>query len=441
MDDMLFGTSGIRGIYGKDITEKLACSVAHAFAESNVAIGRDTRSSGQALFHAAASGVLSKGYNTIDLGIVPTPTVALATKKHNIRGIMITASHNPEEYNGLKLLENGKEISKEQEKKITAQMEKEGFSGKWDMHSASMRDDAIIDDHKSLIKKLVDEKSIAKKKPKVIIDCNGAGAAITPYLLSDLGCHVVSINAELQGFNRLPEPTANNLQKTLAIVRATAADFGIAHDGDADRAIIIDETGQLIGLDVQLALAIEQELEHAKNKLILTTVEASLLVRETIERCGGKYEISPVGSTYLSHKLEKANAIFAGEPCGEYIYSKGVPCPDGILVAAKFAQLFADKGHFSNLAKRFKPYPMVREKFACIKKPKADVIEKIKQEISIEGKRNDEDGMRIDEKDGWFLIRASGTEPAIRLTAEYKDKKKLEERAVKLRAIIQSSIL
>lgn len=434
----MFGTSGIRGLYGKDVTEQLAYKVAHAFAEKSIAIGRDTRRTGVSLSHAVSSGIISHGQKAIDLGIVPTPTVALATQKHKARGIMLTASHNPEEYQGIKLLEAGKEISKEQEKKIEAAVKEGKFYGKWDSPGMVTHDEQIVDEHTELITSLIDQKTVAKKKPKVVIDCNGAGAATTPYMLLEIGCKPISLNAGYSGFNRLPEPTPAHLKNTCEIVRATGASFGIAHDGDADRAIIIDEHGELLGLDVQLALAIEQELEHAKNKLILTTVEASLLVREAIENSGGRFQICPVGSTYLSHKLEAANALFAGEPCGEYIYSKATHCPDGVLLAAKFTQLFAEKGSLGKLKKKFKPYPMLREKFKCEKKP--ETIEKIKQEITIEGQRNEEDGLRIDEQDGWFLIRASGTEPAIRLTAEYKDKKKLEERTKKLQSLIQSNL-
>ena len=433
----MFGTSGIRGIYGKEITETLAYGVAQAFARETIVIGRDIRASGLPLLRAIAAGARDAGKRVLNLGIAPTPAVALATREYAVRGIMITASHNPEEYNGLKLFEDGREITRAQEREVERSMDRIPSTTP-KPEKAPPEDPQILGVHRQLIKNLVDGTSIAKKKPKVVVDCNGAAAVSTPYLLVDLGCRVLGVNAGLSGFNRLPEPTAKNLGKTLAIVHATNADFGVAHDGDADRAVIIDENGNMLGLDVQLALALEQELEHAQNRRVLTTVEASLLVRETIERLDGTYEILPVGSTGLSHRLEASGAIFAGEPCGEYIYSKGVPCPDGILVAAKFAQLFAEKGSLAALAKRFKPYPMLREKYPCKKKEEA--MEKIKNEITIDGKRSEEDGLRIDEEDGWFLIRPSGTEPVMRLTIEYKDKKKLEERANALRKLIQHCV-
>lgn len=433
----MFGTSGIRGLYGKEVTEILAYQVAHAFAGMDIVVARDTRRSNIPLLHAVVSGALGRGVRVTDAGVIPTPTLALATQKHRARGLMLTASHNPEEYAGIKLLEDGKEISREQEKDVERAMGEGKFYGRWDLPGTLESDGEIAGAHIRLVRSLVDEKIIAKKNPKVIIDCNGAGAAVTPRLLTDIGCKTIALNAGLSGFNRLPEPTAENLKTTCKIVRAVGASFGIAHDGDADRAVLIDEHGELLGLDVQLALAIEQELEHSKNKKVLTTVEASLLVRETIERLGGKYEILPVGSTALSHRLTESGAVFAGEPCGEYIYAKGIPCPDGILVAARFAQLFAERGSLAVLKKKFTLYPMVREKFKCGRKTEA--MEKIKQMVAVEGDRNEQDGLRIDEEDGWFLIRASGTEPAIRLTAEYKNKKKLEERAEKLRKIIQNA--
>lgn len=438
---MLFGTSGIRGIYDKDITEELAYRIANVFAASSirqeVVIGKDTRKSCEVLEYACADGVLAAGKNAMLLGIVPTPVVSLATVKRNCNGIMITASHNPGEYNGFKLFRNGKEISHAEEGEFERSFNE--WEGKSDGSKGKTENLHLLETHRSMIKNLVDCNAIAGKKPNVVVDCNGAAGVIAPHLLREMGCHVISMNAELEGFNRPSEPNAENLSRTAEIVKATGADLGIAHDGDGDRCVVIDETGTVLPLDVQLAMMIEYELQNAENRKIITTTEASLVVRETCKRLGAEMRITPVSSVYVSEELEKNNAWFGGEPCGEYIFSRAAHhAPDGILAAAIFVEMFAEKGALSVLKKSYGQYPMLREKFECKNKPEA--IRKVTSHVTIEGKRNEEDGLRIDEEDGWFLIRASGTEPIIRLTMEYKNGKKLGRRAAELRRIIMSSL-
>lgn len=435
----MFGTSGIRGIYGKDITEELATGIAGVFADGKLAIGRDIRSSGPSLFKAAVRGAFSSQANIIDLGIVPTPTVALATKKHNCRGIMLTASHNPPEYNGLKLIEHGKEIGKPLEKEITKEYAKWSISD----YSQGMitKDHNIINDHKNHVFELVDVGEIERKKPKIVVDCNGAAAVITPYLLTELGCKVISVNASTDGFNRPSEPSKENIKYLSGFVREIGADFAIAHDGDGDRCIIMDDSGEALPFDVQLAMMIEQEIMKSANKKIVSTVEASLVIREVVEEAGGRIEITPVGSTYVGDALEVSGALFGGEPCGEYIYQKGVHVPDAVLAAAKFVEMFAFNGNFSELKKKYKQNYMAREKFKVDDKHKK--MEKIKESIAglnINGKIRDDDGVRIDEEDGWFLIRVSGTEPMIRLTMEYKTKEKLERRRKQMIGVINSKL-
>ncbi|MEW6722636.1 MAG: phosphoglucosamine mutase [Candidatus Micrarchaeota archaeon] len=431
----MFGTSGIRGIYGKDITEALACRIASIFAEGELVLGRDIRESGPMLVSACARGASAAGSATIDLGVLPTPTVALATKKRGCRGIMVTASHNPPEYNGLKLIEAGKEIGKPLEREITEKYRAGGGSGYGAAAAEAARyhDRSIIDDHKSLVCSLVDGAAISKKKPKVIVDCNGAGSAITPSLLADLGCRVISLNASLSCFNRPSEPRPESVPYMPALVRDAGADLAILHDGDGDRCVVLDERGEMVPQDAQLAAMASHELVLGRGKVV-STVEASLTVREAVEDAGGEMDITPVGSTFVGDRLEEAGAVFGGEPAGEYIYSKGVHVPDGVLAAAKFAEIFCSRGRLSAIRERYPQHPMAREKFRA--RDKAAAMERITREVAIEGTVRADDGIRVDEEDGWFLIRASGTEPVVRLTMEYKDAKKLERRKSELSALI-----
>ncbi|NYZ77114.1 phosphoglucosamine mutase [Candidatus Micrarchaeota archaeon] len=433
----MFGTSGIRGLYGSEIDEKLAIIVSNIFADCDVAVGRDIRKTGLPLAHAVFSGITSAGSDAIDLGIVPTPTVAFAAKTRGIKGMMITASHNPPEYNGLKFISNGMEIGKSDERAVEAKYKKKEVRlASWDGTGRLITDNSFIAKHKESVKSLV---SIPKnKKPKIVIDSNGSGAVITPSLFRELGCDVISINDSLEAFSRPSEPNAKNLEGLSKKIVETKADFGIAHDGDADRCVIIDEKGEMIPFDVQLSMMIEHELAKSKNRKIVSTTESSLLIRETVESNGGELIVTPVGSVYVGETLERDVAVFGGEPCGEYIYQQGVHLPDAILAAAKFLEIYLEKGKFSELKKRYKTYPIHRDKFPA--KNKRESMEKIKSQIKTEGKVNDEDGIRVDEQDGWFLIRASGTEPIVRLTMEYKDKEKLERKKKELIEIIRKSI-
>jgi len=271
----MFGTSGVRGLYGMEVNEELALIVANIFADKDVAIGMDTRKTAPSLMHAACAGILARGKNAIALGIVPTPTVALATKKYHCHGIMITASHNPEEYTGIKLMADGIEISRAWEEKISAKLRSQKFKtglklAEWDKVGKMTYDNNIITNHIEFIKKQIDCKAIVEKKPKIIIDCNGAGTVITPKLLSGLGCEVISINDSLNGFSRASEPCEANLSQLVETVCKHGADIGIAHDGDADRAVAVDESGKVLSLDSQLAIMIEHEMQkESGNKKII----------------------------------------------------------------------------------------------------------------------------------------------------------------------------
>ena len=439
----MFGTAGIRGLYGKDITEALAESVSNIFAANikTLVVGRDIRKSGISLLAAVSAGARTAGANVIDLGIVPTPTVALATRKHKCRGIVITASHNPPEYNGLKFIENTHEIYKSTENAIEAHYRK-GTTNLAEKKGTFTSDLEIVSDHKSLIFGLVDRAAITKRAPKIILDCNGAGAVISPSLLTELGCKVTNINSSTSEFSRPSEPTEKNVSELISLVRAQGADLGIAHDGDADRCIIVDDKGEILPLDVQLSMMIESELSaisNHKGEMIVSTVEASLTIRETVERCGGKIMITPVGSSHVSEALERTGAYFGGEPCGEYIFRDGVHMPDGIIAAAKFVELFCKKGQLSQLRSKYPQHFIAREKFQLSAehgKNKYEIVRSIAEKIKIDGEIRNDDGLRVDEKDGWFLIRASGTEPIIRLTLEYRTKTRLEKRKKELESLI-----
>ncbi len=438
----LFGTSGIRGLAGSFITNEMAYRVGNLIARTakkSVVVARDTRPSGNGFFQEVVRGITDAGKNVINLEAAPTPTLAFASKQLNEPGIMITASHNPEEYNGFKLFTNGAEISREEEKKF----EKEYLEYtplKETKKGSVTSDTSFHQKHINAIYACVDVSLIRSKKFKVVVDCNGAGRTLSPVLLEKLECTVHTLNMQESGFTRPSEPNEKNLAHMKEAMRQHTADIGFAHDGDADRVVVTYSNGTIIPLDVQLALMAQYELMRSSKKTVISTVESSLLLRETVERAGGKLIITRVSSTEISHRIIPEHACFGGEPCGEYVYETPTHCPDGPHAMAVFLEILAQKGNLEELARALRTYPIIREKFPCANERKYNVITKIAQEISIPGTKTTIDGLRVDEPDGWFLVRASGTEPAIRLTLEYKDEQKGKVRHTELVKNIQEHI-
>ena len=436
-----FGTSGMRGKFGEEITAGLAIRLGQAVVTRKgmrVAVGRDSRATGPLLEQALISGILSAGGIALRAGIVPTPTLALAVRNHADFGVMITASHNPPEYNGFKLLGKEGEAGKEVEERIEKAVGKEMKVADWQNIGESVRLDGVVREHMDLVLKLVDVPLIRRKAPKVVVDCgNGAACSIMPALLKEAGCKVVAVNAEPSGqFARGLEPNEENLAEAAKLVKAVGADLGIAHDGDADRAIAIDERGELLGLDAQLALICGEELAKRKGTVV-STIEASLAVKEAVESNGGKLVVTKVGSLHVAREMRKLGAVFGGEPCGEYIFTGGVPMPDGMLAGLRLVELFCRKGKLSALKAKVKTYPIKRARFES--KDKEAAMRKIAPEVrkAFKGKFFEEDGVRVDFEGGWVLVRASGTEPIVRITAEAKDERLLGGAYSKAEAIVK----
>ncbi|MEM3030449.1 MAG: phosphoglucosamine mutase [Candidatus Micrarchaeia archaeon] len=435
----LFGTSGIRGVFGREVTSELALAVGRAVVravDDRVVVARDTRASGLALENAFAAGVLEAGGEVLRAGITPTPALALASKRRGCAGAMMTASHNPPEYNGIKLFERESELSVRGERRVEKAMGKARVAA----GGVDERLEGVVEDHIALALAGVDAGEIAAKAPKVVVDAaNGAGGVATPYALRMAGCRVVSLNCDVSGkFARGLEPNEANLQRTGAFVRACGADFGVAHDGDGDRCVILDERGKMLGLDVQLALMVGDVLEKKKG-VVVTTVEASLAVREVVEEKGGRLIITPVGSRGVAEAMRKAGAVFGGEPCGEYIFFGELTVPDGIATALRFAQILAERGALSGLAGEAKRYPMKRSKIPCRNKEKA-MGEIRKEARRLGGRLNTIDGVRLDFDEGWLLIRPSGTEPVIRITCEHKSEKELKALYARAEALVKKAV-
>ena len=439
----MFGTSGIRGLYGKDVTPALAQKVGNAASMpgSKIIIARDCRTTSPILADSLAAGAMLSGANVIDIGIAPTPLLAYVTMKENCDGAMITASHNPPEYNGIKLFSQGMEIPREREKEIEKAVAGVERAADWKASGQRSAKDYSTEYTQFLLSK-ADAASIRSKKPRVLVDAGNAAAyALSPALLSAAGCEVVPLSCDSPGkFARNLEPNPSTLTETAKAVVKNKCDFGIAFDGDGDRALAIDEKGKVLSLDVQLAIFCSHMLQKDGNRKIVSTVEASLCVRDTVEALHGKIFITPVGSLYVAQEVKKQSAIFGGEPCGEYIFPSATPCAEGLLSALYIAEIFCQKGKLSSLAGAVKTYPMDRCKFKCDEGKKHAIMQKIMEKPQLEGHLSTADGLRYDFSDGWLLIRPSGTEPAIRMTCEATTQKRLSETIQRAEMIIMQAM-
>ena len=433
----LFGTNGVRGIVNEGMTAPMAMRLGESFAtylhkegveRAVVAIGRDTRISGEMLGSAAISGLLSGGCVVVDVGIVPTPTLQYHVRDHADAGIMVTASHNPREYNGIKLVAgDGTEFSREGE----AEVERIYHAGKpyraeWNETGDLRYDGLAVEKYIDGILRVVDIDGIRSARLRVVADTGcGAGSVVTPFLLSRLGCEVISLNAQIDGTfpSRNPEPTEDAIGELIDLVKTSGADLGIAHDGDADRIALVDENGAFIDEEVLLAMMADHTLSHRKGSVV-TPVSSSLRTRDVVESHDCELVWTAVGSIDVGRKMIEIDAVFGGEGNGGLIFPELQYCRDGAMSAAKILEMIAGGMKLSEIAKKVPEYHTLKAKIP-IHDPSA-VMAHIAR--AIEGERVDTtDGLKIWYDDSWALIRPSGTEPLIRIYAESKKRGRAEE--------------
>jgi phosphoglucosamine mutase len=427
----LFGTSGIRGKIGSEVTCELALNVGKSLAyylgnEGSVVIGYDTRTTNKMLDQAITAGLLESGVNVIKIGMVPTPLVGYATEKLNAdAGVMLTASHNPSPYNGIKLWnKNGMAYTSAQESEIEEiYSNKDYISVAWDKIGKLSENEEIkgryIDDLVNMVN--------IKPGLKVVVDCaSGAGSEISPLVFRKAGCEVTTLNSQPDGFfpGRNPEPNAENLQTLMKTVVAIGADLGIAHDGDADRMITVDEQGNISPFDSLLAL-ISKEFKGD----IVTTVDAGLCMDESVD---GNVLRTPVGDVNVAEVIIEKDAAFGGEPSGTWLHPGFCMCPDGILSGLRMAEIVSRDGKLSELLAEIPQYPNIREKITCSKEAKVKVMENMEELLKDAFDDivdvNSLDGVRLTfADDSWVLVRPSGTEDYIRITLESRDAERAEE--------------
>jgi phosphoglucosamine mutase len=410
---MLFGSSGIRRQFDQELLHiALRAGSALAAQSSDVVVGMDTRTTSPVLAHLVISGILGSGGTAYSCGIVPTPTAAYAARTAKT-ACMITASHNPEEYNGLKFFNpDGSSFTLRQQAEMKGLLACDHWADSTTLGSLKLYD--AISPHTSAIL----EKVTIGREMSAIVDCgNGSGCMLTPHLLSALGIRPVCINCNPSGhFSRPSEPLEENIPYIGRIVRSAGARCAVVHDGDADRMMAWDEKGNYISGDHMLMLF----ARYLGARRVVTTSDASMIIEDVAD-----VRRTPVGDTFVSEEL-LSWGDFGGEPSGAWIFPRISFCPDGPFAAAMFCEI-ASEWDVAEEIENMPSYPIVRESFVC---------ESAREIMSALGAENPTDGIRIENKNGWCLIRASGTEPKIRLTAEGKTRGDVKKMRNKGRSLI-----
>lgn len=424
----LFGSSGVRGLTNVDLTSQIACKVGSAVAEQAKAklalVARDTRVSGPMLEDALVSALLSTGADVLLAGIVPTPTLAYATKAFGADvGFMLTASHNPPQYNGIKVFRSDSSSYANDDQDAVEKIVAKGTFKLADWRNLGKS--TPVDATQVYLKMVMKAVSL-KKQWRVIVD-PGCGATynIGPTMLKAVGCKVTALNAQPDGYfpARKSEPTAESLRDLAHVVKALDADIGIAFDGDGDRVAFVDEEGVFVNFDRSLAAYSAYVLKGSHDGTVVTNVEASMCVETRVQAQGGKVIRTKVGDIYVSEVIKQSGAVFGGEPCGAWVHPKYHFCPDGPLSAALMLMaLEKEKNTLSEFISEVPEYVTKRENIACKNELKYEIVEKIGAALKIAFPAYRDfstvDGVRLALKEGWLLIRASGTEPLIRLTVE-----------------------
>ncbi|MCW4035995.1 MAG: phosphoglucosamine mutase [Candidatus Bathyarchaeota archaeon] len=432
----LFGSSGIRGLANVEITPLLAqrvgAAIASQFEGGAILVGRDTRLSGEMLERALISGVVSCGFVAGTLGVVPTPVVAFLTREMEAEaGVAISASHNPPQYNGLKIFDStGIAYNEVQQEKLEKLLEDGGFM--YSSWNGVGRVEAM--DAKHLYVDAVAQHVGFGFEWKVACDLfNGATCAIAPEMFEELGCKATLINAQPDGSFPAgnPEPTERSLARIGRMVRATGANIGFGFDGDGDRMMAVDEKGRVPSPDRVLAAYARHVVEKNGGGVVVTHVGASMSVNEAVKDAGGSVVMTRVGDIYIAEAIVEHGAIFGGEPVGAWIHPEVHLCPDGILSALKLMVAIEEESKtLSGFLANIPAYPTLRAKVGCPNKEK----ERAMVDVSDYGKEFGEvkdvslvDGVRLELEDGWVLMRPSGTEPIIRITVEAREQLRAQE--------------
>lgn len=465
--------SGFRGRVGAPLTPELVAGLAAAFgafvrkraASREVVVGRDSRTSGVMFLEAVSAGLESVGCEVIDVGLAPTPTVLLAVEHHGAAGgIAVTASHNPADWNALKLAgPDGTFLDADAMGAFRASLDDQIPRAPWNALGSRRADPGAIARHLERILALpyLDRQALVRRRFRVAADCvRGAGSVILPGLLEALGCEVFGIGLETDGrFPRDPEPTAANLGELASLVRESRADLGLAVDPDVDRLSLVDEAGQPLGEDLTLALAAAVVLRRRagtsfastetaawkaprasaeSGATVVTNLSTSRVVEDVARAHGARLVRAPVGEIHVARAMQQVGAVVGGEGNGGVILPELHYTRDAPLAAALVLQHLLDGGlTMSGAAAAWPAYAIVKEKVSVPRGALLTAYDALAEGFA--GVRSDRrDGLRLDwpEEGRWIHVRASGTEPVVRIIAEARTEEDARELVRSVRELL-----
>ena len=434
--DLMVSVSGVRGRVGAGMTPEVVARFASAFgaymressgkSRPKVVLGRDSRTSGPMFSRIVAGALQSVGCDVIEIGVAPTPTALYTIRAHDADGaIVVTASHNPVEWNALKLASSaGMFLDAEESPRMRAYVnDREIVRAQWDELGGVVSDDAAVQRHLDAVLAVpyLDREALRKRRFRVGLECiNGAGSVLLPRLLEELGCEVVGLNLEPTGrFAREPEPVAENLGDLERLVREQGLDVGLATDPDADRLSLVSDAGRAIGEDFTLALAAALVLRHRKGPVV-TNLSTSRVVQDVADAAGVELQRAPVGEINVARRMEQAGAVVGGEGNGGVILPDVQLTRDAAVAAALVLQLLLEDGRkLSEIVADHVGYTIVKDKLPR-DSGSLDAAYSVLEEQLGAPQSDRQDGLRLDwpEERRWVHLRASGTEPILRIIAE-----------------------
>ena len=429
-EDLIISVSGVRGTVGSALDPSQLTRFASSFGTliegQSVVVGRDTRTSGPMAHHAILAGLIATGCKVIDVGVCPTPTVLLMSKELNAAGsLVITASHNPIDWNGIEFASaSGRLLSEAERIRLMEIYESRDFQlAAWDKQGSVKVIDTAIDRHIAGVLSCdwLAPEQIQSHRLKVVIDSgNGAGSVISPCLLRELGCDVIEINCVPDGyFPRPSEPTPDALDQLCNAVRSDGADLGFAHDGDADRLVLVSEEGIPLSSEYTFALAADFLLNKRRGDIV-ATVSTSRMLDDVANRHGVKLHRTPVGVGFVVEKMREIGAVIGGEGTGGVIYPELQYTTDGIASIAAIVQLLAESSAstISEVIASIPSYAICKEKLEVPSQQIADALLQLATETYKDETLDLADGVKRVWEDRWVNIRKSGTEPVIRVFSE-----------------------
>ena len=429
----LFGTNGVRGVFSEDFTlefvNDLVMSLAAHFKQGKILVGYDGRHSSPIVAKVVSSALNYSGLDCYMAGLVPTPCLEYATKKLGYDGgLMITASHNPPQYNGIKpVASDGVEISREDERKIEQIFAEKNWI-KASTFGKSFEETNVISTYIDGIISLIDIDSIKAKKFKVCLDLgNGAQAVTAKKLCENLSCDVHNINEEINGDfpGRGSEPTPQNLDELSKLVVDTNSNFGIAFDGDGDRSIFCDETGKILTGDSSALLLCDYLLQQYPNSQVVTCLNSGNIIENIVEKTNSHVVRTKVGSVEVSRRMVNDDALVGYEENGGFMFGNHNHVRDGAMTLALMLDLLSKSQlDLSQNIKNLPPSFTTKTKIECSLEKSKIVISELLKEFP---DSNTSDGIKIQvDKDNWVMIRPSGTEPIIRIYGESNSQQNLD---------------